>query len=309
MSFAKLISRTSDAGSARYTLKAPGELNPNHKYYWHVRAKDAHGVWGDWSQTWSFTPRGPAPPLNVRLEYDSEKNVGTLHWDRNPLGRQPVAYRVYASDEKGFSISDEPFEVVAGVYDAHQRESNESPAQFPANFLAQTRATELTVVGQAVELASANKAYYRVVAVDDAGNLSGPSDYAESLRPVIYSKPVLQADVGAEYDYQVQTIRSIGDLRTRVIDGREVMKYWDVERPSFQIEQGPTWLAVDKTTGRLSGKPDRAGTIHVVVAVDLEHQQRRLDPGQLQWGVEKILDNTTETVGIAKQEFEIEVSP
>ena len=59
MSFAKLISRTSDAGSARYTLKAPGELNPDREYYWHVRAKDAQGVWGPWSKTWRFTPRGP----------------------------------------------------------------------------------------------------------------------------------------------------------------------------------------------------------------------------------------------------------
>src|SRR5262249_33636681 len=71
MSFAKLISRTSDAGSARYALKTPGELNPDREYYWHVRAKDAQGVWGPWSNTWSFTPRGPAPPLNVKLDYDA----------------------------------------------------------------------------------------------------------------------------------------------------------------------------------------------------------------------------------------------
>jgi hypothetical protein len=37
MSFAKLVA--SDAGSARYTLKAPGELNPDREYYWHVRAQ------------------------------------------------------------------------------------------------------------------------------------------------------------------------------------------------------------------------------------------------------------------------------
>src|ERR1044071_5593528 len=106
MSFAKLISRTSDAGLARYTLKSPGELNPDREYYWHVRAQDAQGVWGAWSKTWSFTPRGPTPPVAVALRYDSEKNAGILRWEPNSRGRKAVAYRVYASDEKGFSVSD-----------------------------------------------------------------------------------------------------------------------------------------------------------------------------------------------------------
>ena len=109
MSFAKLISRTSDAGWLDSLLKAPGELNPDREYYWHVRAKDDQGVWGPWSKTWSFTPRGPAPPLKVAVHYDRETNVGTLRWTPNPIGRKPAAYRVYASDEKGFSVSDEPF--------------------------------------------------------------------------------------------------------------------------------------------------------------------------------------------------------
>ena len=130
MSFAKLISRTSDAGSARFTLKAPGELNPDREYYWHVRAKDEKGVWGPWSKTWSFTPRGPAPPLNVSLQYDREKNLGILRWTPNPLGRKPVAYRVYASDEKGFSVSDEPFSVAAGMYDFRQKVPTKPPTQF-----------------------------------------------------------------------------------------------------------------------------------------------------------------------------------
>ena len=39
MSFAKLISRTADAGQARYTLPGPGLLNPDTKYFWRVRRK------------------------------------------------------------------------------------------------------------------------------------------------------------------------------------------------------------------------------------------------------------------------------
>ena len=43
MSFAKLISRTADAGQARYTLPGPGLLNPSTKYYWHIRAPTTRG--------------------------------------------------------------------------------------------------------------------------------------------------------------------------------------------------------------------------------------------------------------------------
>jgi hypothetical protein len=309
MSFARLVSRTSDAGTARFTLKAPGELNPDRQYYWHVRAKDARGVWGPWSRTWSFTPRGPAPPLAVTLQYDREKNLGVLRWEANPAGRQPAAYRVYASDEKGFSISDEPYQALAGISEIYQQTAKETTALFPANFLAETQATELAVVGPDVTLASANKAFYRVVAVDAAGKRSGPSDYAAAPRPVIYSQPTLQAKTGTEYRHEVRVLRSLGDLRTRVVGGREVMSYWDVEQPRFQIEQGPDWLSIDPSTGQLSGKPARAGRSEVVVAVTLEREQRSLDPAQLQWGLEKVTETRTETVGVAKQSFAIEATP
>ena len=144
MSFAKLISRTADAGQARYTLPGPGLLNPDTQYFWRVRAQDDKGVWGPWSPTWSFTPRGPAPPRDVRLEFDRERNRGVLRWAPNPLGRKPVAYRVYASDEKGFSVSDRPYKVTVGV-------SGKLPSEFPANFVVETSATELEVVGPHVE--------------------------------------------------------------------------------------------------------------------------------------------------------------
>jgi hypothetical protein len=309
MSFAKLISRTSDTGSTRYTLKAPGELNPDREYYWHVRAKDARGVWGNWSKAWSFTPRGPAPPLNVSLQYDGEQNLGILRWEPNPAGRKPAAYRVYASDEKGFSISDESFTVAAGIYDIHTKTATKSPTQFAANFLAETSATELAVLGSGVEVAGVNKAFYRVVAVDENGKRSGPSDYAAAPRPVIYSRPVALAKRGTEFRYDARAIRSLGDLRTRVVNGREVMNYWDVEQPRFSLEQGPQWLSIDALTGRMSGQPDTAERSEVIVTVTLEREQRNLDPAQLQWGIEKITQTRLETLGTAKQTFVIETAP
>jgi hypothetical protein len=309
MSFAKLISRTSDAGSARFTLKAPGELNPDRDYFWHVRAKDALGVWGPWSQTWSFAPRGPAPPQHVALDYDSEKNVGVLRWSPSLLGTRPVAYRVYASDEKGFSASDEPYSVAAGTYDVDRQAATKPPTQFPSNLLAETSATEMAVVGSGVQLVGANKAYFRVVAIDAAGKRSGPSDYVEPPRPIVYSRPVVQARVGEPYRYDVRAIRSLGDARMRLIDGKETVHFWDVEQPRFGLQQGPAWLGLDESSGRLSGVPNRAGEYHVTVAVTLVRECRALDPSQLQWGIEKTLDTGVETVGTSRHTFVISVAP
>jgi hypothetical protein len=302
MSFAKLTSRTADAGLARYRLPGPGLLNPDTVYFWHVRARDDKGVWGPWSSTWSFTPRGPAIPQDVRLEFDRERNRGVLRWAPNPRGRKPVAYRVYASNEKGFSVSDEPYMVTVGV-------SDEMPARFPANFVVETSAAELEVVGPQVKLPRANKAFYRVVAVDAAGNRSGPSDYAAFPRPVIVSAPLTRAAKGVAYHCPVSAIRSIGDLRTRVVEGKETMSFWDVERLRFDLQRGPQWLTIDQATGLLSGTPDRSGTTEVVVSVSLEHDARRLDEAALKWGIEKVVSAGKETAGSATQRFTIEVRP
>jgi hypothetical protein len=147
------------------------------------------------------------------------------------------------------------------------------------------------------------------VAVDEQGNRSGPSDYVAAPRPVIFRRPVETATVGVEYRDQVEIIRSIGDLRTRVIDGREVMNYWDVEQPEFELEQGPKWLTIDRATGRLSGRPDAVGQAKVIVAVKLHGAERSLDPAQLQWGVEKTVRTAVKLVGTARQSFLIETKP
>ena len=80
-------------------------------------------------------------------------------------------------------------------------------------------------------------------------------------------------------------------MRTRVVDGREVMNFWDAEQLGFRIERGPNWLTIDAASGQLSGKPDRAGRATVIVSATLQREHRPLDPGQLQWGVEKPIES------------------
>jgi Putative Ig domain len=300
--FYKLVSNTPDRGTARYTLPQVGLLASDRKCWWHVRAKDAQGVWGPWSKTWSFTPRGPSSPIDVTFDVDADRSVGTLRWKPDPAGRKPAKYRIYGSDEKGFSASDQPYKVYVG-------RSKTVPSDRMANFVMEVSGTEAVVLGAEAERSNANRAYYRVVAVDEQGKRSGPSDFAAAPRPLLYSRPVTAAKVGSEYRYTLAAIRSLEDARTRVVDGKETMSYWDVETPRFALTKGPTWLTLNPTTGLLAGVPDRPGTVAIVVTATIDRDLRRLDPLALSWGNEKIVSTSTERIGIASQKFTIEVAP
>ncbi len=332
MCFYKLISRTADAikergkdagkdkitVKAQYTLPQPGLLTPGRHYYWHVRAMDAKGVWGPWSKTWSFTSRGPAHPLSVTLDFDQAKGLGILRWKAGGTGvppvlgehgqdaraTRPVKYRVYGSDEKGFTIADQRIQSTVGVTKEEMVAWN---PWFPANFIAETTAAELAVLGRGVDLPAANKTYYRVVAVDEQGKRSGPSDYATGPRPVIYSQPVAAAKAGAEYRYQVRVNRSLGDLSARMKGGDQVSGYFDIEKPKFALARGPGWLKIDPATGVLSGTPDAPGKVEVAVSATIDREVRKLDEKVLAWGNEKVLSTATERVGTAMQRFVIDV--
>ncbi len=313
MDFYKLVSRTADSGKARYTLRQPGLLTPDRKYYWHVRQMNEQGVWGDWSKTWSFTAHGPAYPLNLTLAYDSAKDEGTLRWQANSVGNRPVKYRVYASDEMGFTISDTKYRLPGGSLpelDSLEKVSttrNRPASWFPANFIGETTSTEMQVLGCGVASPAANKTYYRVVAVDDRGKRSGPSDYVTSPRPVIYSKPVETAKVGAEYRYQARVTRSYGELITRMNGGHEAEGYFEIEKPAYKLEQAPAWLKIDAATGLLSGTPDAPGKVAVAVTAVDSRQVQDLDEKAWIWGQEKVLSTATKQSDPATQKFTIVV--
>jgi hypothetical protein len=300
--FYKLMSKTADRGKPQFTLPHGGLLAVDRVYYWRVRAKIEKGVWGPWSSTWSFTPRGPMAPVGVTLTVDPERGTGVLRWKPNPAGRRPAKYRVYGSDERGFTVSDEPFQVRVGL-------SKEVPSTRPANFVSEVPATALAVIGAEVSLPNANRAHYRVVAVDERGIRSGPSEYAEAARPFLYSRPRMVAKVGSEYRYPLFAVRSLGDVRTRLVGGRETMNYWDIEKPRFALQQGPAWLSINADTGLLSGKPEAPGKVAVIVTATIDRELRRLDLRALSWGMENTLSTSTERVGVSTQKFTIDVTP
>jgi hypothetical protein len=303
--FEKLVSNTADPGRARYRTPSAGLLRPGETYYWHVRARNDQGVWGPWSRTWSFRPGGPAAPLDLRLEPAGDGRRWVLRWKPNAAGRKPLRYRVYGSDEKGFSVSDEPYAIAVG-------RSKQMPSRAQANFVAETEQAEMIVLGPGVDLPNANKAFYRVVALDDAGGRSGASDYAAAPRPIFITEPRARARPGAAYRSQVSVVRSLGDLRLQWVDGEEMPSFWDIEKPLFALKEGPSWLRIDERTGALDGVPDVQGTFEVAVSVSLERSVRRLDesgphPWNLGWGKDKTLGIVTESAGGATQRFRITV--
>ncbi len=325
MDFYKLVSRTADKNKAQYTLSQPGLLTPDRTYYWHVRAMNAQGVWGDWSKTWSFTARGPAYPLGLTVQYDPVKDAGILRWQANAVGSRPVKYRIYGSDEVGFTISDKKYRHTTGSFiefdDLEKISGKKSPGKadmtapgmagkaewFPANFIGESTAAEMPVLGCSVAFPAANKTYYRVVAVDAQGKRSGPSDYATSPRPVIFSKPVATAKVGAAYRYQARVTRSLGQLTLRVKEGHELSGYYEIEQPAYKIEQGPAWLKIDEATGILSGTPDAAGKVEVALTAIDNRPVRNLDEKAWIWGRERVLSTSNEPSAPATQKFTIVV--
>ncbi|MFC1634193.1 putative Ig domain-containing protein [Planctomycetota bacterium] len=295
--FDKYISKTSDKGNTRYTLPRPGLLTHGKTYYWHVKAKDSNGVWGPWSETWSLIAQGPAYPIDVAMKYDADTRTGTLTWSANPTGKPPVKYRVYGSDELGFTVHDTPYEVKLG-------ETTELASPFPANFVAEVTETYLDVIGVGNPLPNANKAYYRVVAVDGNDNRSGDSDYVEAPRPFIYSTPVVDAPAGRAYSYQVKAIRSIGDLRRRDnVKLKPGAKFWKIERLTFSLTQKPSWMSINTDTGLITGTSDRTGET-VIVSATLTKEHRLVhDKNNIMWGNEYEQSKTYETVGPVTQQF------
>ncbi|MGD8238331.1 MAG: putative Ig domain-containing protein [Armatimonadota bacterium] len=230
-----------------------GMFSPDVIYHWRVRARDRHGVWSRWSPVWRFRWEGPCVPLDVTRETTGQEI--RIRWRPNPRGSRSGCYEVYGSDEKGFSISKEPYEVM-GL------------GRVPGNYVGTTTNTEMLVVTPEPDLRNMNRCYYRVVAVDAHGTQSGCSDYVEMPHPFIYTRPVAEAKVGEPYEYRPKTIMSLGDLQYR-LESRD-REFRDREEYTFSLVTGSKWLDIDPETGALTGTPSSSdlGTANVRVAVE-----------------------------------------
>jgi hypothetical protein len=201
-------------------------------------------------------------------------------------GSAPAAYKVYGSDERGFTASDREYLVHRGkgfvrTIEEYKKKPDNAPdagqVKTPANLIAQVTATSLSVVGPGLTMPNTNKAYYRVVAVDRAGNESGPSDYAEVPRPWVWNPPERAAHVGKPYRFQPQLIRSDGDLRCRATpESSYNAAFWDREEYPFMPVRLPDGFTLDAKTGLVSGTPSKPGAAEVAMKIENQFGRSRV---------------------------------
>jgi putative Ig domain-containing protein len=215
-----------------------GIFNPDETYYWRVRPRNQHGVWGAWSPTWQFEWSGPRVPVDVKHEIHDREI--TISWNPNPRGPQPARYEVYGSNIRGFTPSKNAYE----VFGLGQRRSN---------LLHATTETQMTVVSPDSKKPWTQCSFYRVVAVDADGVASGPSALIELPHPFLYSRPTQTVTVGKPYRYQLKTLNCLGDLQYRY--AKPNYKFWEIEGHECELTEGPPWLELDTDVGILSGTP------------------------------------------------------
>ena len=126
----------------------------------------------------------------------------------------------------------------------------------------------------------------------------------EAPRPFIYSTPVVHAPAGRAYRYQVQAIRSLGDLRRRDnAKPKPGTRFWKIERLTFSLTQKPSWMNIDADTGLITGTSDGTGG-PVTVSVTLTQEHRLVhDKNNIMWGNEHESSRTYETLGPVTQHF------
>jgi hypothetical protein len=196
----------------------------------------------------------------ARLRWES----GRLAWDPGP-GRAAVRYEVHGSDERGFSIREGEEPVFVG--------NQKTGGLFPGKEFERFPATRVAEVALPPLEFRPTHAFYRVVAVDEKGVRSGASEALAAKRPFLYSEPVTEARAGSPYRYSARSIRSIGDLRCRTVNGDcYSAAFWDAETPRFALEQGPAWLSLDPVSGVLSGTPREADAGEHEVRIRVEIQ-------------------------------------
>jgi len=222
-----------------------------HSYYWRVRARSSDGVWGPWSQTWSFTAHGPGPATDPAVEFDQATGRATLAWQPPGSGRRAVRYQIYASDAPGFTPLLEPTE-------SYLRVGDKEPTVLPANLIGDTTDTQFDVTGR-------TEPFYRIVAMDDAGSRSQPTVCAALPHPALAAGAPLAAVVGQQFEARIPVIRSIGLPAT---DCKGPPQYGEDEF-SLRINASPDWLTVDGKAGSLRGIPPASARGEHRVTVEL----------------------------------------
>jgi hypothetical protein len=258
--FNKLISRTAYQGTPTFELPYVGLLNPGQKYYWHVRARSVDHVWGPWSKTYMFSAIAPAVPVDVTANFERANRTVQLTWQTGKDGSQPVSYRIYGSEERGFTAHDDRYEYNDGL---------EGTQRAAANLLLETHSTQLSVSLPETLW----RPYYRVIAVDGKGRLSGPSALSELSHPLIATSQLPNATESQFYKTQIVTSASIGHLVSADENGKSYqMKFRSGDELAFDMTGAPAGLSID-SQGVISGFVGDAKTTKYEVTINVKNSR------------------------------------
>jgi hypothetical protein len=225
-----------------FRLLFPDVLRQGATYYWRVRGRSTAGLWGPWSDTWSFIARGPEAPNDLRAEFEPETGTAKLVWRAADGGTPAMHYELYGSGEQGFS----PIAGCQPEAHAHGR-----TFQRPSTLI--RRVNELSA-----DVTARPEVFYRLRSVDADGNISAPTKIVTLPSPALLPVELPQAGAGEPYEAQIparlRTWRDALSLKHGMIrDG--------ADDPTFTLQDngGADWLTLDAETGELTGTPAAAG--------------------------------------------------
>ena len=266
--FNVLTNRSAWRGTTSYELPYNGLLNPGQDYYWQVRARSEKGVWGPWSKAFSFKAQATAVPVNFSWEKKVGNALGSesfvLEWNPGEGGTEVDHYKIYGSDERGFTASDTAYVMYAGL------ETDNRRMKRPANLIHETTGAETSWIVPANLI----RPFYRVVAVDKDSYCSGPSAMVEVTHPApwdfFWPRENWTAKAAEYFENRLDFHPSIGHLVSANENGKAYqVRLRTGDKLRYEMEGAPAGLTIDNESGLISGyiSRDAAGKYDITVNV------------------------------------------
>ncbi len=271
----RIVPGEDEAVPTRFYPPRPGMLNHGETYYWRVRARDASGLWGGWSETWTCMGRGPGPPIPGHVLYarDAGPYGFRLNWTPGP-GEPPEAYEVHGGTDKGFIASAAPRPCLVASMNDGQRRLETRPPTLIATVRERSWAPEQ--MDQVFP-------FYRIAAKDGRGARSGASGLLSLRRPFLAASLPGRIPAGETIRIPVRAVASGGELRCthRIIRDpgtplgfRDEYRAAMVEGERFDLEilDGPEWVSLDRGTMELVLSPPGGARGRVRISAGLREE-------------------------------------
>ncbi|HOD92898.1 MAG TPA: transglutaminase-like domain-containing protein [Clostridia bacterium] len=241
-------------------------LEPNVQYFWKIRSKNRHGVWGPWSHISDFKHTAPKKPEELVLTI-KERDV-LISWTKD---KQALYYKVYGSSEAAFTPSDKEYST-----NIKRKDTEATKILYPMNHIKDVKTSYINLSDE--DIKNSLKYHYRIIAVDKKGNSSICSDYISLPHPWIHKDSICTyAYSGCMYSSYIEYVYSTGMMRyNRTPENPMFTDFTLADKLFFSIE-GPSWLKVRDYDGYLSGIPNKSDIGLNKFIITLKNQNNEAD--------------------------------